>query len=72
MGQEVKLQGQQLNAILEDVEIAKSNVQLADSIISDAEKRSRWQMKKVIWIVLIIFVIVAIIIAIIIVIFLGK
>ncbi len=72
MGQEVKMQGEQLNVILDDIEVAKSNAQLAQSLISEAERSSRKQMKRIILMVLTIVLIVAIIISVVLVISLGK
>lgn len=72
MGQEVKFQGEQLNLILDDIEIAKNNAQYADSLISEAEKNSRRQMKKILMIVLLIFLIVSVIVGVVLLVTLSK
>ncbi len=72
MGQEVKMQGEQLNVILDDIEIAKSNARMAQSFISEAERSSRKQMKRIILMVLTIVLIIAVIISVVLVISLGK
>jgi t-SNARE complex subunit (syntaxin) len=72
MGEEVKIQGEQLVEILEDVEEARDNARRAENEIDDASRDTRAQMRKILIISVGIFLVVAVIVTIIILIIMGK
>jgi syntaxin 1B/2/3 len=58
MGHEVKIQGEMLNKIEEDVMVAKENAVKAESEILSAKKGDGRNMRKLIWIIILIFLVV--------------
>ncbi len=66
MGVEVKLQGEKLNKIVEDIEAVKENVENADSEIREAERRTKIMHRKIIFILFVILLVIALLITLII------